>query len=59
EATSARVALQLMRAGFTRVSVVRGGFPALLTAGVPVAPKGATTPAVPTPLASEGSSSRA
>ena len=39
EATSARVALQLMRAGYTRVSVVRGGFPALLTAGVPVAPK--------------------
>ena len=37
------MALQLMKAGFTRVSVVRGGLPALLTAGVPVAPKEATS----------------
>ena len=36
----------MMRAGYTRVSVVRGGFPALVTAGVPVAPKEATIGAV-------------
>jgi rhodanese-related sulfurtransferase len=30
------VALQLMQAGFRRVSVVRGGFPALVDAGVSV-----------------------
>jgi len=28
-----------MQAGYKRVSVVRGGFPALMSAGVPVAPK--------------------
>jgi hypothetical protein len=33
------VALQLMQAGYKRVSVVRGGLPALVSAGVPVAPK--------------------
>jgi hypothetical protein len=36
------VALQLMRAGFRRVSVVRGGLPAMLDAGVAVAPKDVT-----------------
>ena len=40
------MALQLMRAGFRHVSVVRGGFPALVEAGVAVAPKG-VTPAPP------------
>ena len=34
EAISAQVALQLMRAGYSRVSVVRGGFPALQASGV-------------------------
>jgi hypothetical protein len=29
----------LMQAGYSRVSVVRGGFPALVEAGVQVAPK--------------------
>jgi hypothetical protein len=33
------VALQLMRAGFHRVAVVRGGLPALMNEGVTVAPK--------------------
>jgi hypothetical protein len=33
------VALQLMQAGYQRVSVVRGGFPALVDAGVPMAPR--------------------
>jgi rhodanese-related sulfurtransferase len=41
------VALQLMKAGFTRVSVVRGGFPAMLTAGVSVAPKEAICATAP------------
>jgi rhodanese-related sulfurtransferase len=45
EATSARVALQLMQAGYKRVSVVRGGFPALVSAGVQVAPKDVAHPA--------------
>jgi hypothetical protein len=36
------VALQLMQAGYDRVSVVRGGFPALMAAGVQVAPKEVT-----------------
>ena len=38
------MALQLMQAGYRRVSVVRGGFPALVAAGVPIAPKEATPP---------------
>jgi hypothetical protein len=33
----------LMQAGYSRVSVVRGGFPALVEAGVQVAPKDVTT----------------
>ena len=33
------MALQLMRAGYSRVSVVRGGLPAMMDAGVAVAPK--------------------
>lgn len=33
----------LMQAGYSRVSVVRGGFPALVEAGVPVTPKDVTT----------------
>ncbi|MBI4737694.1 MAG: hypothetical protein HY766_16805 [candidate division NC10 bacterium] len=33
------MALQLMQAGYSRVSVVRGGFHGLLEAGVSVAPK--------------------
>ena len=47
-----------MRAGFTRVSVVRGGFPALVAAGVPVAPKEATTGAAPAPALPDGGASR-
>jgi len=39
EPVSAQVALELMRGGFTRVSVVRGGFPALQAAGVNLAKK--------------------
>jgi hypothetical protein len=39
------VALQLMRAGFHRVSVVRGGLPALMEEGVTVAPKDTPTAA--------------
>ncbi|MEK6717006.1 MAG: hypothetical protein AAB253_00265 [candidate division NC10 bacterium] len=41
------MALQLMQAGYSRVSVVRGGFQGLLEAGVSVAPKN-VTPAPPT-----------
>ena len=41
------MALQLMRAGFRQVSIVRGGFPALVEAGVVVAPKGVTPAAQP------------
>jgi rhodanese-related sulfurtransferase len=44
ETSSTNVALQLMRAGYTRVSVVRGGFPALMAAGVEVEPKDVTPP---------------
>jgi len=44
ETSSTNVALQLMRAGYTRVSVVRGGFPALMAAGVAVEPKDVTPP---------------
>jgi hypothetical protein len=33
-----------MQAGYKRVSVVRGGFPALMSAGVQVAPKDVTHP---------------
>lgn len=40
------MALQLMQAGYSRVSVVRGGFQGLLEAGVSVAPKD-VTPALP------------
>ena len=41
------MALQLMRAGYHRVSVVRGGFAGLMEAGVAVAPKKATTDTLP------------
>jgi hypothetical protein len=34
-----------MQAGYKRVSVVRGGFPALVSAGIPVAPKDVAHPA--------------
>jgi hypothetical protein len=34
-----------MQAGYKRVSVVRGGFPALVSAGVQVAPKDVAHPA--------------
>ena len=44
ETSSTNVALQLMRAGYTRVAVVRGGFPALLAAGVEVEPKDVAPP---------------
>lgn len=43
------MALQLMRAGYSRVSVVRGGFPALVEAGVQVAPKEVMPPPAPPP----------
>ncbi|MBI2454693.1 MAG: hypothetical protein HYV46_00985, partial [candidate division NC10 bacterium] len=42
EATSARVALQMMQAGYRHVAVVRGGFQGLVEAGVAVAPKDIT-----------------
>ena len=44
-----------MQAGYSRVSVVRGGFQALMDAGVSVAPKD-VTPALPPapPLEEEG-----
>jgi len=44
EATSARLALELMRMGHGKVSVVRGGFPALLDSGIPVEAKETTPP---------------
>ena len=50
EATSTQVALQLLRAGYERVSVVRGGFQALMDAGVPMAPKALR----PAPAAGQG-----
>jgi rhodanese-related sulfurtransferase len=48
EASSTRIALQLMQAGYSRVSVVRGGFPALLESGIAVEAKD-VTPAGPPP----------
>lgn len=42
EATSARLALALMRKGYGRVSVVRGGFPAILGEAIPVESKEVT-----------------
>jgi rhodanese-related sulfurtransferase len=56
EATSARVALQLMQAGYSRVSVVRGGLPALMEAGVQVTPKDVTTTPSPTSSPAKGAS---
>jgi len=54
EATSTRVALQLMQAGYNRVAVVRGGLPALMAAGVEVAPKDVTPPATPVVVEPKG-----
>jgi hypothetical protein len=48
------VALQLMQAGYTRVAVVRGGFPALMEAGVAVAPKDVTPVSLPAPSSAGG-----
>jgi hypothetical protein len=48
------VALQLMRAGYHRVSVVRGGLPAMLEAGVAIAPKEPTPPLGPLSPVSKG-----
>ncbi|HSB73700.1 MAG TPA: trypsin-like peptidase domain-containing protein [Candidatus Methylomirabilis sp.] len=47
ESTSAQVALQLLKAGYRRVAVVRGGFQGLVQAGVAMMPKDVT----PTPSA--------
>ena len=38
-----------MQAGYSRVSVVRGGFPGLVEAGVQVAPKEVSTTPIPPP----------
>ncbi len=48
------MALQLMQAGYSRVSVVRGGFPALVAAGVQVAPKDVSPSALPPSPADAG-----
>jgi hypothetical protein len=47
------VALQLMQAGYNRVSVVRGGFQALMQSGVSVAPKDVTPALSPAPSPQE------
>jgi hypothetical protein len=41
------VALQLIRAGYSQVSVVRGGFQGLVEGGVAIAPKSKSAPAAP------------
>jgi hypothetical protein len=45
------VALQLIRAGYNQVSVVRGGFQGLMDAGVAIAPKPEGAPAASAPEA--------
>ena len=41
------MALQLIQAGYSQVSVVRGGFQGLMEAGVALAPKPESAPAPP------------
>ncbi len=43
-----------MQAGYNRVAVVRGGFPALMEAGVAVAPKDVTPLSLPAPSLANG-----
>ncbi len=45
------MALQLIRAGYNQVSVVRGGFQGLMEAGVTIAPKPEGAPAASAPEA--------